>query len=174
MCPSGSSDSPSHLPPLSCPCPSSPPAWNSLLVTLHVSKSSSPSNTQLEPTSGNPCHLALCLWILGRFALIPGSWAHSGFPPHPGCCSPGVLSPLTQSATLKVCGSVASGQPAPGGLQPSLCSRHPHRTVTCPGATQHVRDKAKCPPGWHNDARQAPDTPPGQEDVFSLPLNNYY
>lgn len=56
---------------------------------------------------------------------------------------------------------MASEHPVPGGLQPSLCSYHPRRTVTCPGATQVVQDKAKWLPEGQNDARQAPDTPPG-------------
>lgn len=49
---------------------------------------------------------------------------------------------------------LAARPPAPGGLQPSLCSCHPHRTVTCTGATRLVRDKAKWPPGWQNDANR--------------------
>lgn len=48
----------------------------------------------------------------------------------------------------------AARHPAPGGLQPSLCSCHPHRTVTCTGATRLVRDEAKWPPGWQNDANR--------------------
>ena len=42
------------------PRPSSPPAWNAQASTLHVSKSFSSFNTQLEPVSGTPHDLSLC------------------------------------------------------------------------------------------------------------------